>query len=610
MPPISSRAPRDLRPVAVLAIHSAVFIVLLAWSWRQWPDPLVDFGRELYVPWQITQGRMLYRDLASLFGPLSPYVNALWFRLFGVSLMTLAMVNVLILAAMAAAIYHFVRVSADRVTASAATLAILLLFGFSQYDAGGNYNFITPYSHEATHGLALSVASLVFLQHGFSAASRLSFALAGGCVGLTLLTKPEIVVAAGAAAFAGWCAAYLLGIADRRSLNRSLSLFASMAVIPPALFFAYFMASLPVRDAVRATLGAWAPLAGADIPANRFYQVVTGMDEPLANLGRMVWTFAGFVLFVIASAAVSWTRRKEEPPRKPRRLLGIGLVAVTILLLQRGGLPRALPLIAFTGVVAAIALLLWRRDDRDSIFRSFALLMWSTFGLAMLAKIGLNARLLHYGFYLSLPATVTAIVLVTWVVPHVLEVLHSHPAALRFRRLALWGLAAALVPYLGHAYAWSRTKTLPVGAGGDRFYASTSSAHSGVVLEALETLQRSAHPGATLAVVPEGIIVNYLLRLDSPLRVVNLMPPEIAAFGEDAVLDSLCARPPDFMLVIERDVREYGFPPFGSDARYGLKVLTWVRRHYEDVPVMPQNPPREHVEFHLFKLKRGSVEGS
>jgi hypothetical protein len=89
---------------------------LLWWSWRQWPDPLVDFGRELYLPWQINAGQVLYRDLASLFGPLSPYVNALWFRLFGPSLMTLAWGNLVIFSATVAGIYHLVR--ASRRTAS------------------------------------------------------------------------------------------------------------------------------------------------------------------------------------------------------------------------------------------------------------------------------------------------------------------------------------------------------------------------------------------------------------------------------------------------------------------------------------------------------------
>ena len=31
-------------------------------SWGKWPDPLIDFGRELYLPWRTTQGAVLFKD--------------------------------------------------------------------------------------------------------------------------------------------------------------------------------------------------------------------------------------------------------------------------------------------------------------------------------------------------------------------------------------------------------------------------------------------------------------------------------------------------------------------------------------------------------------------
>ena len=36
---------------------------------------MIDFGRELYVPWQLNEGKALYRDIAYFHGPFSPYLN-------------------------------------------------------------------------------------------------------------------------------------------------------------------------------------------------------------------------------------------------------------------------------------------------------------------------------------------------------------------------------------------------------------------------------------------------------------------------------------------------------------------------------------------------------
>src|SRR5262245_62458868 len=47
-------------------------IIMTVWTWQTWADVTVDFGRELYVPWQLTEGKILYRDIAYFGGPLAP----------------------------------------------------------------------------------------------------------------------------------------------------------------------------------------------------------------------------------------------------------------------------------------------------------------------------------------------------------------------------------------------------------------------------------------------------------------------------------------------------------------------------------------------------------
>src|SRR5258708_1877643 len=77
-------------------------------SWQKWVNITVDYGRELYTPWLISGGSVLYKDVASLYGPLPPYCNALLFKVFGVSIMTLAVFNAFIVAGITALIYAII----------------------------------------------------------------------------------------------------------------------------------------------------------------------------------------------------------------------------------------------------------------------------------------------------------------------------------------------------------------------------------------------------------------------------------------------------------------------------------------------------------------------
>ena len=74
--------PRSPNVAARTAIV-AVAITLAWWTWAPWGDVQIDCGRELYVPTQITHGKVLYRDIWYQYGPLEPYLAALLVVLFG-----------------------------------------------------------------------------------------------------------------------------------------------------------------------------------------------------------------------------------------------------------------------------------------------------------------------------------------------------------------------------------------------------------------------------------------------------------------------------------------------------------------------------------------------
>jgi Dolichyl-phosphate-mannose-protein mannosyltransferase len=570
--------------LAVFSVHALVFAGLTWWSWGKGPDPIIDFGRELYVPWQITQGKVLYRDIASLFGPLSPYVNALWFRLFGVSLMTLRLCNLAIFAATLAGIYHLIRESTDRFVAAFVTISVMLVFGFSQFLEIANYNYVTPYSHEATHGLALSVAALAALLHGYTSRRILWFSVAGLCFGGVVLTKPETTLAAAAAVSIGFAVLCLRRQSPGTSIA-ALAAFLAGTTVLPAAFVLFFERYMPASDAIRGVFAAYTAAAGHGVFENAFYRRVMGLDAPLVNGLRMIAMFVAFAAFIAAGV---WIARRIASA-SPSRARTWKVARLTVFVLVGGLVPfgmffTALPLICLAAL--AIWTGIYAREQRAGrsveSAKAFSMLTWSTFAVVLLAKMALEVRLSHYGFFLALPAFSVTLVLLAFVVPDWLR--KTNPVAAReFRVLAGWATAGVVVPLLLLSQWWYAGKTVAIGSGPDRFYATGARPYGQgeAISKALVEIGHVSPPGSQMAVLPEGVMFNYLLRRESPLRVVNVMPPEVLVFGEAEVLRSLQAAPPPIVVLIQRHVTEYGYPAFGADPRYGRSIVSWVHAHYE-----------------------------
>jgi len=72
-----------------LATAGAFLSLLLFWAlrmyftWATWGNLSIDSGREMYVPSVLLKGKMLYRDVWYLYGPVAPYFNGELYRWFG-----------------------------------------------------------------------------------------------------------------------------------------------------------------------------------------------------------------------------------------------------------------------------------------------------------------------------------------------------------------------------------------------------------------------------------------------------------------------------------------------------------------------------------------------
>ncbi len=590
----STRARSALLACGTLAVVGAA-IAMLWHSWGKWPDPLIDFGRELYVPWMLSEGNLLYRDIHYFNGPLSPHLNALWFRLFGVGLSTLTWVNLALTAALVPLLYRTLRHASSQLAALVACLTFVVLFGFSQYVGVGNYNYVSPYSHEASHGMLLSWVVLAALLTHLKAPRRRWLVVAGLAAGLVFLTKAEFFIAVAAASVTA------LGLwswsekPPRREVLISLGAFCAAVLTPPALAFALLSLGLPWTEAGIATLGSWWHLADSQLSGLSFYRQGMGMDAPMLHLERMLAVSAIFAPPLLVAAVLA--RRTRDPSRRlPLAILSFVTVIALAMLFWRElpwfELGRPLPLCMITaGAAMALAALRGRQHKHKSA------LVLIVFALAISAKMILNTRLYHYGFVLAMPSMLLLVVaLLDWI-----------PAAIRrsggqqhvFSAAALATLVALISWHAAHSARVYEDKTAPVGQGADAFLSDSR----GEALQlAADWMRENTVEGETLAVLPEGVMLNYLSRRKSSVPIVNLMPAELLMFGEDQILAELQEAPPSYIALIHKDTSEYGFRFFGQD--YGQSIARWIEQEYEPVVQIGATPLKNH-QFGIVISRRG-----
>ena len=109
-------------------------------------------------------------------------------------------------------------------------------------------------------------------------------------------------------------------------------------------------------------------------------------------------------------------------------------------------------------------------------------------------------------------------------------------------------------------------------------------------------------PEETLVVLPEGIMVNYLIRRENPTPYINFMPPEMILFGGGPILQSLKREAPDYIAFVHKKTVMYGYPFFGRD--YGQQIYRWVNDNYYAIRRIGMRPFRDDTVFGIVILKR------
>lgn len=574
-----------LLSVALIAVTG---LTLLSQGWRRWTHVIIDYGRELYVPWRLSAGEVLYRDLAYFNGPLSPYLNSLVFRLFGASYTTLVLFNIALLAFCTTLLYRLLGRLTDRLTATVGCVVFLVIFGLADLTGFGNYNFVTPYSHEMTHATLLSLAVFILLGSCLVHPSRFRLVALGALLGLLFLTKAEFFLAAGVAVTAGF-ACMRMGTregpspcpseaVDRQGDVKATPIWmVSGLILPPLSAWLLLVMAMSPTKALQGTLGSWPYVFLDELTELLFYQKGLGSDAPGENLRKMMtWLGIHACLFGPVLLAARYL-----PPASRRRwwvtlAAGSWTGGLLVLVAPRfdfTDLPRPLPIVLIAAITIAGVPLLRHQAARGLEAKTSIFLAYEVFALVLLAKMALHPRFQNYGFALALPATMVIVVLLLHRIPGWIDGGGGNGPT--FRVAALVFLLLTALAFFWPSVLVYRTKNLQYGHGADMYRVQDRYV---VMQQLLDRLPSLVGPDETLLALPEGAMLNFQTRRRNPTPHFNFMPPELIMFGEENIIEALDRNPPDVIVLIKRRTIEYGFESIGDG--YGETLMRWVGDRY------------------------------
>ena len=537
---------------------------MLIASWQRWSSVIADSGRELDLPLRLLNGEWLYRDVHYLYPPLSPYFNALLYRVFGPHLSVLQISGVLCALLL---VWLCTRLAQRLLPPRESALAVCGVIVFCIFKPAGN--LISPYAYAALHALLLALTALWLTLRYAESRRRPNLIGASLCIGLAAITKQEFALAAALTLVA---TLFYLHRANWRSLLRDLLLAAL-----PALAIAVPVYAWLFQRIGWSTLVEDCHLFFTHLPTSLVYynRQRTGLAQPLASLWQMLGALA--VCGTAAGLMCWWGTRRQNTLLSTRALLLCGACLLVAFLVgftsagQWDGSPlRALPLLLLALIVVE-----WRRSN-DTHPAYFIVAVYS---LAVLARVAL--RVPSGGAFGSFFLPTSLLLVYCWLTQTLPQTLFNWTQDARTTATARTigrnlFVAAWLVTAVVFGVRYRKNYSYKINTPRGTLY--TTRQIGPVYRAALDFIGAHTQPNEAIAVLPEGSDLTFLSGRHMPLRHQILIPGLMSERDETAAIELLERQQVRYVLIVNRPMREFGAVAFGRD--YYPRLEDWLGRHY------------------------------
>lgn len=567
--------------ILISAAMIGLLAVIFAWFGSAYViNPIIDSGREFYIPVRMLGGEVLYKDIFNIYGALSYQINALAYMIFGVHLRALTIFGVLnfglIVSTVVFIIGEFLKIDKTKEKFCYENLGILF-FAFTLIAVSfinfSIFNFIAPYAFAMTYGLSAFLLSVLFLIKFSKNERLLHSSLACLFAGCAVACKYEFL------AYFIFVIAYLL---FRKNNFKNIIVNAlSLLIIPTISYGILFLQGMSISDLVN----------------------TSHVLKAMANTESLKFLYSNFT-----GTYFSW------------KLFCYGLLKTSMLLIL--------------GAIAFFAVKFSKKDK----FLNFLVLIFTCFGMYFIGISGFALfAILHFIIYLvffkkifankPLFVFMTAVLLLSlktffvvnienygiYTLPFILfsliffvsENSDNNEKIRNFTNVATLIFVGILVSLCFSNVIGLKNRDY-ISVDNPRFNNMLTFPISGIFTnkhvakvfqESADYVKKTTEPKDRVVVLPESQFFNFVTKRPADNLYDSLTPMYFEAFGEENVIRHFEETKPEYFILNNRNTGDYGKRFICED--YAQNFCTFVYNNYDKIKTFESGG----FNFKLYKRK-------
>lgn len=496
---------------------------------------LLDVGREVYYPERILNGKILYKDLFNIYGPLAYQWNAVLYKVFGTNLKTLYASGVVCALGIVSAVYLIAKHFLSRFLSFAVGIFTIA----TGICAVHLFNYTFPYSQAMLYGTFLSLLSLLallrFNENGENKFLYLS-ALLSGCAAVC---KYDFLL---------FAAVVLANIVLTKNIKTILKALCAFLSVPVISFGILFLHGLTLTDIIRNSQIINAMLHTKSL--DYFYRH-SGVyfSIPILIYWIVNFTKAG-IGFCLITTGVNYFEKNRE--------LGIILLLVGIAAAYYLTNPAIFAFLI--GLTIILAVVRFKEIKNNKLLLTLTL---STLALSLKSLWGLTP--LNYGNYYCAAVIITFLALVFTILDKRLQ----KAAGIYILVVSLWFVVFSARQLASLDYKiTSKYGTI-----------YTAAEFGQPVQDVISFLNTNKAP-KTAAIFPEGLIINFLSensRISDDFY-NSLLPLYTETFSGNTLITHFDAKQPDYIVFSNLGMQDYNTGYICRD--YALDFCAFVTKNY------------------------------